>query len=327
MGSYRELWSIVLAAGEGVRLQQVTRSDDGQNVPKQYCSINGGPSLLRQAIARSLALTTIERTTVVVAQSHRRFWDAELADLPRPNVIVQPCNRGTACGLLLPLLSILDRDPGAVVLVLPSDHVVIDERVLCRSAERAAQEIREDDRCGVVLLGVEPQTAETGYGWVLPATQVGSESWSVEEFIEKPDRETTKDLMRRGALWNSFMFLARGSALLALFESVLPWLVGMFIDRVGTMKGEVSEPSIEDWFELLPTVDFSERVLQQRSEHLRVVQVPPCGWSDVGTPERVAEWISLGASCPLKSARSGRPTAPFDLADAIGRHHTRHSSS
>jgi len=318
------LWAIVLAAGEGVRLRELTTRPDGQCVPKQYCSLNGSPSLLRQALARAYALAGRNRTTAVVAESHRQWWQPDLAELPRSNVIVQPCNRGTACGLLLPLLTILGRDPDAVVLVLPSDHVVADEDVLARAAACAVREVQEGPDSGsLILLGVEPQWADQGYGWVVPGEPAELGSRAVVSFLEKPGREAIEGLMRRGALWNSFIFVARGLALLTLFESVMPWLVRLFRHTLVGGGGDGRRPSLEGLFEQLPTLDFSQSVLQQAPDRLRVLPVPPCGWSDVGTPERVADWVARGIPCPFDEAPAGSHAPPLDLAVAIGQRRGR----
>src|SRR5262245_31154240 len=105
-------WAIVLAAGEGKRLRELTMRG-GIDTPKQFCSLRGGRSLLGDALARAARIAPRKRMLVVVAAEHRRFWERELADLPRENVIVQPANRGTAAGVLLPALTVLERDPEA----------------------------------------------------------------------------------------------------------------------------------------------------------------------------------------------------------------------
>jgi mannose-1-phosphate guanylyltransferase len=123
-------WAIVLAGGEGSRLSNLTTTRSGVRVPKQFCSLAGGPSLLRQTIERAAALAPRAQIAVVVAEAHRAFWRDELADLPAENVLVQPEGRGTAPGILLPALHVARRDPGAKLAVLPSDHHVENEAAL-----------------------------------------------------------------------------------------------------------------------------------------------------------------------------------------------------
>ena len=102
MGTTGRLWSLVLAGGDGRRLQSLTTDRHGVSIPKQYCSLQGGASLLRLALARAARVAAWERIVTVVAEKHATWWKAELADLPATNIVEQPANRGTAPGILLP---------------------------------------------------------------------------------------------------------------------------------------------------------------------------------------------------------------------------------
>jgi mannose-1-phosphate guanylyltransferase len=97
-------WAIVLAAGDGSRLHSLTTTESGIAIPKQFCSLHGGQSLLREALQRAEAVASPANSCIVVAHHHKRWWDAELAGKPKSNVIVQPSNQGTANGILLPML-------------------------------------------------------------------------------------------------------------------------------------------------------------------------------------------------------------------------------
>src|SRR6202790_4239075 len=126
-------WAIVLAGGEGTRLQSLTTDDSGDPVPKQFCSLRGEQSLLAETLQRAAWIVEPNRICVIVAAQHRRWWEPMLSKMTRPNIIVQPSNRGTGNGVLLPLLHILARDPGAHIVLLPSDHYVREiGRASCR---------------------------------------------------------------------------------------------------------------------------------------------------------------------------------------------------
>ena len=310
------IWSIVLAGGDGSRLSRLTAGREGRPVPKQYCSVKGGASLIRQALRRGRSVAGPDRTMVVVSDEHRRWWSVELADLPSINVVVQPCNRGTACGVLLPLIEVLARDPDATVVVLPSDHVVAEEATLIDAISAATRHIhREPDR--LVLLGIRPDRPDTGLGWIAPSSQAADSVFGVSRFIEKPSRERAEELVREGALWNSFIFAMRASALFELFGWALPWLTRMF--SYAFTDDQRGEPW--DWlprlYERLPSVDFSRAVLQAAGDEMRVVAVPPCGWTDVGTPEGVAR---CSMSCSRGDATGEAPASRpiLDLAEALG---------
>jgi mannose-1-phosphate guanylyltransferase len=159
-------WAIVLAAGNGTRLSELT-TRDGIATPKQFCSLRGGRSLLGDALARAGRCAPRKQIVVVVAEEHRRFWESELADMPPENVVVQPRNCGTAAGILLPVLSVLERDPEARLAILPSDHFVAREYVMAESLRLALASL-EEHPSGVTLLGITPDAPETGYGWIVP---------------------------------------------------------------------------------------------------------------------------------------------------------------
>jgi len=281
-------WALVLAAGEGSRLRSLTTSPSGTPVPKQFCSLFEGPSLLHEALRRAHAVTDSAHTCVVVAAQHRRWWQGALDSVPAANVIVQPENRGTANGILLPLLHIMARDPGAQILLLPSDHHVRQEAVLASALRRAAEQLtwRFDE---TLLLGIAPEEADPELGYILPGMSDGRGALTVARFIEKPPAAQARELIRAGGLWNAFIIASSAEALLTLIRRRAPEVVeGMRIaverDRdVGTAGSAVAE-----LYRHLPILDFSRDILPGQESALRALPVPRCGWSDLGTPKRVA---------------------------------------
>lgn len=277
------LWAILLAAGEGSRVRSLTGQVEGVPVPKQFCAMDGRESMLRWAINRATGIIPMERIVVVVASQHRRWWGEELSDLPATNVVVQPRNRGTGVGILLPLLSILQRDPNARVLILPTDHYLEDEQPLREAIVEAVRAVHTD-RNRVVLLGMAPQERDAECGWILPSgALVGVEP--VESFVEKPDGDTARALMRRGAVVNSLILVGTGAAMLGLYTDAVPGVLGRF--------GTWHERSASAWRDLeklydgLPKCDFSREVLERSCDRLSVVRVSGSGWMDLGTPARL----------------------------------------
>jgi len=287
----------VLAGGEGRRLSGITRAAAGRHVPKQFCNFGTGRSLIGRTLDRALTLVPHDRVVVVVTAAHREWWEHELDVLPSENVVVQPSSRGTAAGILLPLLHIAARDPEATVVVLPSDHHVEDESLLARSVEDAVEALaRHPDH--VVLLGIEPEHPDPEYGWVLPGRPDDGPTRAVAAFVEKPVELEAMRLMTRGALWNSFMFAARVAALLEMFDRRLP-------DLLGSLRGEwkAAPPDrLADLYGALPARDFSRTVLEPLPERLRVLPVPACGWTDLGTPERLARIAEVADGAGGRSA-------------------------
>jgi mannose-1-phosphate guanylyltransferase len=257
----------------------------------------------------------MDRIVVVVAEEHAGWWRPALSDLPEQNVAVQPMNRGTAAGILLPLLSILDRDPRASVAVLPSDHFVADEEGLARSF-RTALDLAERDPERIVLLGIEPEAPDTGYGWIVPGAPARDGSFAVRTFVEKPGPEIAREMMGRGGVWNSFLMAASGPALRALFLRRRPSLLGALVPAPrGTWRDEESRRTLTRIYSNLPSSDFSRELLQGSEDRLALLPVPRCGWSDLGTPERVSACVRT--LVPRESAFPAYTRAPLSLAAAL----------
>ena len=285
-------WALVLAAGEGSRLRSLTTTDNGVAVPKQFCSLHGGPSLLQEALHRAEAVAPRSRICAVVAAQHRHWWEGPLWSLPASNIVVQPENRGTAIGILLPLLHIAARDPEARVVLLPSDHHVHDEATLARSLRQAAvQAARRPDE--IFLLGVEPEEADSELGYIVPERSDLRGTFYVSQFVEKPSYTLARQLLAQGAMWNVFIMAGSVRAFLRLFERRFPEIV---MDMRGVIRHALQmtddDVATLDLYERLPSLDFSRHVLEAQESYLRMLPVPQCGWSDLGTPKRVAETLS-----------------------------------
>lgn len=311
--SQAEAWAIVLAAGSGMRLRSLTLDSSGSSVPKQYCSLAGGRTLLANALARAQRIVSREQLIVIVASEHRQWWEQDLGFLPQQNIIVQPANRGTASGILLPLLSILERDRHARVAILPSDHFVLRERVLSLALQAALDELGTDT---ITLLGIRPEGPEADYGWIVPATQ--GPDVQVEAFVEKPTPVEARACLSRGGVWNSFLLAAKAGSLFDLFGRRLPRMLGEF-QEVFRSGGEARTQALTELYTNMDTVDFSRAVLQGSEEHLRLKIVSECGWTDLGTPERVARCVESIGSGNTRLARPHRSHGQVDLEDAVVR--------
>jgi mannose-1-phosphate guanylyltransferase len=315
VGALGHDWAIVLAGGSGLRLQSLTTGPDGRSVPKQYCSLQGDRTLLGGAIARAGRIVDPERLIAVVAAEHRRFWEPEFVPLVSDNVVVQPRNRGTASGILLPLLSVVERDPSARVVLLPSDHHVESEALLAVTLLGALQSVASDSM-RVTLLGITPNAATSDYGWIMPVAGA-SRLRAVDRFIEKPETDLARLLMCSGALWNSFIMVGRAAAFLQLYLNRQPALLTALAEAFLQPPAEVAA-TLSALYRTLPSSDFSRDVLQGSESRLDVLEVPPCGWTDLGTPERVAECLLNSDSGPIPASGSGR-IFPV-LRTAIERH-------
>ena len=282
------LWVLVLAAGEGSRIRHLTTDSNGRSAPKQYASLNGEASMLRKTLDRAARIVPRERVAVVVARQHRAFWARELADLPPWNVIVQPLNRGTGLGLLLGLLHIQLRAPGCGLLVLPSDHHVTDEGAL-RESLLTAVEHAGRIRGRPTLLGVTPERADGGLGWILTAKRVSPHVRDVVGFVEKPDPAVARQLASDGALVNSMILAADGNALLSLLQGAAPRTVELLREHLMANGGRTD--GLDALYQAFPICDFSRDILEREAERLAVVPTRPCGWTDIGTPDRLSRLL------------------------------------
>lgn len=289
---------IVLAGGSGTRLSALTSTADGIVVPKQYCSLRGDRSLLADTIARAERIVPRDHVTVVVAAEHERFWRREFERDRDIHVVVQPENRGTAAGILLPLLAVLHRDPDAQVTLLPSDHFVADEEGLA-AALSATQDVAASHPERVLLLGIEPDAPEGDYGWITPgpalrgARGAGRQgalggTREVAAFVEKPGREEAARLMARGSVWNAFLVAASGTKLLDLYGRRLRDLLQAFV----AVEPHLSPTEAKRLYRDLDSADFSRDLMQEAPDELALRVAPACGWTDLGTPDRLRQFAA-----------------------------------
>ena len=298
-------WAVVLAAGEGTRLASLTRDASGNSVPKQFCSLNGGSALVHDALQRARHIAPPEQVCAIVAQQHSRYWRKAPHALPARNVIVQPQNRGTANGVLLCVLAILERDPLARIVFLPADHFVLDESALARALRDLALHLNHNPD-GLTLIGIEPDEPDPELGYIVPGRTLSDGSRTVARFVEKPPPRTARDLLDAKALWNSFIFGATGSTLLGLLRAQLGVSVEDMAIALARDAQSNQRSALTELYERLPMVDFSRAVVQHAPQTLRVITAPACGWTDLGTPRRVADTLTrLGDNAPRRWTEPG----------------------
>jgi len=312
------IWAVVLAGGSGVRLSELTLDRRGRPVPKQYCSLDGGPSLMMLAVKRAQALVPPERVCAVVAAEHWHWWEPLELHFAAGNLFVQPSDRGTGNGVLLAALTVLQRDPDARIVFFPADHYVQRESVLTLAARDALDGLSPGS-ADVAIVAISPDRPDPGLGYVVPKAEENLDARLVEAFVEKPDAERAQALIAQGALWNSMIFAAHGAGMVDLFSRHFPCTVARMRVLIARY-GEPESPSLllADLYERLPSIDFSRDVLQEATDRLRISRAQPCGWSDLGTPPRVAE-VVLRLGCKLPKARPSDRSfgAAPDLAQAV----------
>jgi len=305
-----ETWAVVLAGGDGSRLRALTTTREGLTVPKQYCSLGRSTCLLQEALVRAEAVALPSHICAVVAAQHRRWWEAAAAGVKSSNLFVQPQNKGTAHGILLALLLLERINPDAQVTLLPADHHFRDETTISRLL-RVAVNLANADPAATYLLGAEPDAPDGELGYILPAERVRDKAASITGFAEKPDPDYARELISLGALWNLFILIGTVHSLLDLYAE-------KHARSVTDMRKALADQAAHDThalthlYDRLAPVDFSHDILEIQATRLKVLRVPNCGWTDLGTPQRVDTTLRNMVTLGQREPRSGSPLF-FDL--------------
>jgi len=281
-------WAVILAGGDGTRLRQFTQRLTGDARPKQFCRLFGGQTLLDQTRRRTDLIIRPDRQIVVVTRTHAPYWAGLEHELFPGRLLAQPDNRGTAPAIMLAALAVRGLPGDAPIAILPSDHDVADEAGFMDGVADAVGFVAAHPET-LVLLGIEPGSAETEYGWIEPVLAAGSGLAPIRRFWEKPSAAHARVLLERGCLWNSFVMVGWASAFLGLMEAMLP-AVGAAFSAVGPALGTPAEAATLDReYASLPAIGFSERVLARAPGRFSVLRVKDVGWNDLGTPRRAVE--------------------------------------
>ena len=298
--------AVILAGGDGTRLKALTRLVAGDESPKQFCPIFGNETLLEKTRNRTSLRISPDNTHYSLTQKHERYFAGPLDSVHSSRLVVQPENRGTAPAILYSLLRLAKTAADATVAFFPSDHYFSDDLSFMNHVDGAFRTIEADPR-SIVLLGIEPDAAETSYGWIEPAKSLfGDLARSVSRvgrFWEKPTAGVASKLMLSGCLWNSFVMVGKVETFIDLFRKHLPELFRVFAAAstvFGTEQEMATMRSIYSWID---DSNFSSDVLERSADRLLVMRVGDVGWCDWGEPSRVVGTLtSLGMRMPWMEA-------------------------
>ena len=304
----RDRWAVILAGGDGTRLQSMTRAITGDNRPKQFVPVIGGTTLLDQTRRRVARSVTPDQTLIVVTQKHRRFYSSLAREISPELLLQQPNNQGTAPAILYALLRVAKKSPQAVVALFPSDHFFADDEEFMSHVDIAFGATQAHPEI-VTLLGITPTAPEKEYGWIEPQPSVlGSAVRSitrVRRFWEKPSAAMATSLMERGCLWNSFVMVGRVNVLLRMTRAALPELHAAFNALTPAFETEAELKAVSELYSKIEATNFSHEVLAARPQDLAVMRVGDVGWSDLGEPSRVlAALAHLGVQSQLARSAS-----------------------
>jgi mannose-1-phosphate guanylyltransferase len=292
----------VLAGGPGTRLQRLVRHVQGDPRPKQYARLLGSRSLLRRTLDRIAPAIADERTVIVSVQAHTRYLAEESAAGTLPTVLLQPHDRGTAAGIIFPAMWIHHRDPAATVAVFPSDHFVSAARPFIDHVRDVAAFVdRHPER--IVLVGAIAADPETEYGWVEPGETVGHAGATVvrnvTRFIEKPSLEKARECLAAGALWNTFVMVARAATLVDAARQLVPRLHDALAAAVPMVGTSLERSALRRAYATLPDENFARAILEHCAPLLAVSTLEGTTWCDWGSPRRVVRTLRrIGVTPP-----------------------------
>ena len=276
-----KVWAVVMAGGSGTRFWPASRS----HRPKQLLPLGGGhESLLAATVGRIAPLVPTDRILVVTAAGLAEATRQELPSLPTENLLAEPSPRNTAPCIGWATRVILDRDPDAIVAVLPSDQHVADPAGLRASISSAIELAKVRS---LATIGIRPTRPDTGFGYIetggfVPDVDGAHE---VSRFVEKPDVARAREYLASGRfLWNSGMFFFRASFMDAAIREHLPEL-SSGLDKMFTTS------TVGQTFPTLPSISIDYGVVERVGATPGQVGVVPgdFGWSDVGSWESAWE--------------------------------------
>lgn len=313
------LWGLVLAAGDGRRLQDFIRQTRGAELPKQFINFTGKLSMLEQTYRRAEQLIRREQILTIVGKHHLQHSEVkrQLAGRNTDTIIVQPQNKETGPGVLLPLLHLYKRNPQAIVALFPSDHFILQEDRFMEHVALAAQAVAHDS-AQIVMLAMEPNGPEVEYGYIMPRSAEGQITlWGTRQtarFIEKPNRHLAQELVKAGGLWNTMIMVFKVRTVMAMMRQLCPEIYYQFIgifDAIGTAR---EAAAVEALYEKLEPLNFSrgfiEILSQTNPTAIAVLPVLGVYWSDWGSPERlgqILERLEQADTKPRSREAAARP--------------------
>lgn len=278
------LCALIMAGGKGTRFWPLSTEEN----PKQFLNLVGDESMIQMTVSRIKELIPTNRIFVVTDKKYEDLVNYHLSDIPRENIIVEPLGMNTAPCIALSAMIIESKIPNATLAVLPSDHLIEDERLFRKTLD-AANHYIEMNNDAVVTLGMKVVRPETGYGYIKYSDSRDNifdlEIKAVEEFVEKPNEETAQIYMNNGSyLWNGGMFIWKAQNVISLTRKHLP--------KTFESLNKVMQSSEEEFITVLNeeyakvdniSVDYG---IMEKVENICVIP-SEFGWDDVGS------WLSL----------------------------------
>jgi len=299
------MYGIIMAGGIGKRFWPMSRAKR----PKQFLKLFGDRSMIQMTYDRLQPAIKPENIYVITNKVQQELTSAELPGLPERNIIAEPLGKDTAPCIGLGALLAMERDPDAVMVVLPADHLIKDEDKF-RETLKLGAGLATTNSC-LITIGIEPTRPETGYGYIqimkksgkdnLPAEFQGKGIYKVKTFAEKPNLSTAKRFIDSGDfLWNSGIFIWKAQTILNRIEELLPELYESLMEvRQHLNKPGFNKALLKAYQEIKSiSVDYG---VMEKAHDVYLIKAD-FGWSDVGSWE---EFYNLSDKDDKGNVREG----------------------
>jgi mannose-1-phosphate guanylyltransferase/mannose-6-phosphate isomerase len=270
------IFPCILSGGVGSRLWPLSRTDR----PKQFLPLFGGESLFQKTCKR-VNHPDFAAPIVIGSNAHRFLIGEQLSELglEAQSILLEPVGRNTAPPALMAALIAAETDPNALILLLPSDHLIRKEDVFLKAVQQAEEAARAGK---IVTFGIQPSEANTGYGYIKVAG--GSEPVRpVEAFVEKPDQERAEAFLKDGGyVWNAGIFLYAATTMIDAFKQHQPDLYEQIVDVMKTRHGDLDFTRLDqESFEALDNISIDYAIMEKASNVVCAPVAPE--WDDLGS--------------------------------------------
>lgn len=276
---------VILSGGSGTRMWPLSRAA----YPKQFLTLNGKHSLLQQTALRVKGMLDVA-APIIISNAEQRFLVAEqmraLKMVPS-HIVLEPVGRNTAPAVAVAALLAAQVDPDALLLVLPSDHVIQHEDTFRALVERAAC-VAADDY--LVTFGIQPTTPHTGYGYIRRGVELDQGGYAVDAFVEKPNAEKAAGFLADGSYyWNSGMFLFKASVYLKELGRVQPAMLQQVELAVQQAREDLDFLRLDEAAFAASPAESIDYAVMEHTDRAAVIEAADLGWNDIGSWTALAE--------------------------------------
>ena len=269
-----------MAGGVGSRFWPISR----EARPKQFLDMSGqGNTFLRQAYDRLLGVIPRENILVVSLTRYRRLVEESIPELPEENILLEPYNRNTAPCLAYAMYALLKRDPEAVMLICPSDHIITNIALFKETISNAFEYASGHD--ALITLGVVPDRPDTNFGYIQAVG--GKDAWKerqpvrVKTFTEKPDAELAEVFLKTGEfLWNTGIFVWKTSVIREELERYAPQITSPFKGWENYLGTRSEQEFIDKVYADMERISIDYAVMEKTERDW--LFAAGFGWSDIG---------------------------------------------